>query len=174
MGKMFGIWYFFYLKRQGYVEKDHIIFIHKSYNDRFDNWHMLHTYICLLLLVYAWFWTCISLHLCSFFPYDLLKFSGCYLSTSEWVTVLNLTAIYLLFNLFIQPCKRRTLYCLCMFKETLVFNFLWKLFNKYFSLPWRTCQFRVSVRKWAKIVKHICHFYHFIIKLWKSCTCAKI
>ena len=99
MGKMFGIWYFFYLKRQGYVEKDHIIFIHKSYNDRFDNWHMLHTYICLLLLVYAWFWTCISLHLCSFFPYDLLKFSGCYLSTSEWVTVLNLL-LYICFLIY--------------------------------------------------------------------------
>ena len=33
------------------------------------------------------------------------------------------------------------------FKKTLFFDFLYKLFNKYFSLLQRTCQFRVSVSK---------------------------
>ena len=59
----------------------------------------------------------------------------------------KLTAIYLLFNLFARPCKRQILYCLHLFKEILFSNFSWKLFNKYFSLHPRTCQFRVSVRK---------------------------
>ena len=37
------------------------------------------------------------------------------------------------------------------FKETL-FNFSYKLFNNFFSLPPSNCQFRASVRKYATIV----------------------
>ena len=33
------------------------------------------------------------------------------------------------------------------FKETLFFSVSYKLFNKYFSVPQSTCQFRVSVGK---------------------------
>ena len=41
------------------------------------------------------------------------------------------------------------------------FGFSFKLFNKYFSLPQSTFQFRVLVRKWAKIV--LCIYLIFII-----------
>ena len=51
------------------------------------------------------------------------------------------------FGLFACPWKRQILYCIHLFKKTLFFNFSYKLFNKYFSLPQSTCQFRVSVRK---------------------------
>ena len=36
-----------------------------------NNWHMLHTYVCLLLLACTW-------HACSLFPYDFWKFSCSY------------------------------------------------------------------------------------------------
>ena len=43
MGKIFGIWIYFYLKRQGYIDItrtkstwDHIMFVHKSYNEIID------------------------------------------------------------------------------------------------------------------------------------------
>ena len=49
--------------------------------------------------------------------------------------------------------------------ETLFFNFSYKLFNKYFSLPQGTFQFRVSGRKQAIIYAYVCHFHHFIRKL---------
>ena len=41
----------------------------------FDNWHTSRTYICLLLLLYTWFWKFIRWNAYSFFPYD---FSGSY------------------------------------------------------------------------------------------------
>ena len=50
------------------------------------------------------------------------------------------------------------------FKETLFFNFLHKLFNKYLSLLQSTCQFQVSVRKQAKMVMRM--YIIFIILLW--------
>ena len=52
------------------------------------------------------------------------------------------------YDLFVCPWKRQIL----CFKETLFFCISYKLFNKYFSLPQSSCQFRVSKRKWAKIV----------------------
>ena len=38
----------------------------------FDSWCTSLTYVHLVLLAYAWFWTCV------FFSYDFLKFSGSY------------------------------------------------------------------------------------------------
>ena len=35
----------------------------------------MYTMVCLLLLSYIWFWLHIYWHLCSFFPYDIWKFS---------------------------------------------------------------------------------------------------
>ena len=39
----------------------------------FDNYCLSHTYVCLLLLTYVWFLTCIHWDVCTFFPYDFLK-----------------------------------------------------------------------------------------------------
>ena len=41
----------------------------------FDNLSTSRTYVGLLLLAYARFWTCVRSHVRSFFPYDFLKFS---------------------------------------------------------------------------------------------------
>ena len=50
------------------------------------------------------------------------------------------------------------------FKESLFFIFLYKLFNKYLSLPQTTCQFKMSVRK--QVINS--YVYYFIIKSWKA------
>ena len=39
----------------------------------FSNWCTSHTYICLLLLAYEWFWTCVNWHIHSFFSLWFLK-----------------------------------------------------------------------------------------------------
>ena len=44
----------------------------------FDNWCTPHTCVCLLWLVYVWYWTCLRWHLRSLFPYGFLKFSKCF------------------------------------------------------------------------------------------------
>ena len=54
--------------------------------------------------------------------------------------------IWSLIYLFVLGRDRFFTVYVC-FKETLFFNFLYKLSNKYFSLPESTWQFRVSVRK---------------------------
>ena len=52
------------------------------------------------------------------------------------------------FNSFACPSRWQILFCLRLFyEETLFFNFLYKLFNKYLSVPQSTCQFWVLVRK---------------------------
>ena len=92
-----------------------------------DNWHTSHRYVCLLLLAYAWFWISVRWHICwhvhSFVP----------------KTVWKLT--------YLLSLKERFFTVHICFKETLFFNLFSKLFNKFFSLPQSTCQFRVSVRK---------------------------
>ena len=42
--------------------------------------YILHVYICLILMAYTWFWTCIHLDVCSFFPKSLIfqNLSGFY------------------------------------------------------------------------------------------------
>ena len=44
-------------------------------NAGFNNWCTSRTFVRLLLLAYAWFWTCICWHVRSFFPCDFSKFS---------------------------------------------------------------------------------------------------
>ena len=113
---------------------------------RFDNWRPSHTYVRLLLLAYAWFWTCIRWQV--------------YLKTYCYIFVLHL--------LVLGRDKFFTCTYIC-FKETLFFYFSYKLFNKYFSLSQRTCQFRISVRKQAiNSYAHVPHFRNFIMKLGKS------
>ena len=40
----------------------------------FNNWCTSHTYVCLLFLVYTWFWPCVHWHARYFFPCDFSKF----------------------------------------------------------------------------------------------------
>ena len=117
----------------------------------FDNWHTSRTYVGLVLLAYALFWTCVRWLVGSFFPYDFLKssnFSGSY----YFIMVKNLLLyIRSLLYLFVLWKDRFFTACIC-FKETLFSNFSCTLFNKYFSLLQSTFQFRVSVQRLAKIV----------------------
>ena len=41
----------------------------------FDKWHPLHTYVHLLSMAYAWFWTWLHWHICWSFLYSFSKFS---------------------------------------------------------------------------------------------------
>ena len=52
----------------------------------FDSWRTSRTYVRLLLLAYALFWTCVRWHVRSFFPYDFQNFSGSY----NFITFKNL------------------------------------------------------------------------------------
>ena len=76
-----------------------------------DNWRTSHMYVCLLLLAYAWFWTCVHWHVRSFFPYDFLKFSKSFWFL-KFYTVWNFTDIH---KLFVCPWKGQILYCLNLF-----------------------------------------------------------
>ena len=78
-----------------------------------------------------------------YFPICFQNFSGSY----NFILLKNLLLyIWALMYLFVLGRERFFTVYIC-FKETLFFNFSHKLFNKYFSLPQSTCQFRVSVRK---------------------------
>ena len=109
----------------------------------FNNWHMSRTYARLLLMAYAWFWTCVRWHLRSFFPYDFLKFSK---FSGSWNFILLKKLLLYIWPLFVLGRDRFFTLYIC-FKETLLFDFSYKLFKKYFFLPQSTCQFRMSVRK---------------------------
>ena len=110
----------------------------------FDNSRTSCTYVRLLLLAYAWFWTCARSHVRSLFPYDFQTFSGSYIFKLFKNLLLY---IWYLIYLFVLGRDRFFTDYIC-FNETLFFNFLYKLYNKYLLyLPQSTCQFRVSVRK---------------------------
>ena len=100
----------------------------------FDNCHTSRTYVRLLLLAYAWFWTCVRWGVRSFFLLWFIK-------------------IFKIFELYLFVLGRERVFSVNIyFKETLFSNFSYKLFNKYFSLLQSTCQFRLSVSKITGIV----------------------
>ena len=111
----------------------------------FDNWHTLHTYVCLLLLVYTWFWTCVCWQTCSFFPMFSKSFQD-FSGSSMFLLFKNLL-LYIWPLIYLFVIERDTFFTVYIyFKETLFFNFSYKLFNKNFLLPQRICQFRVAVK----------------------------
>ena len=89
---------------------------------------------------YAWFWICARSHVRSFFP-DFLKFK-----TFFWFLQ------FILFKNLLLYIWAYSLVFTFVLKKPNFSSFSYKLFNKYFSLSQSTCQFRVSVRKYAKIV----------------------
>ena len=78
-----------------------------------------------------------------FFPMIFLKFSKFF-----WFWFFKNLMLYIcpLIYLFVLERDRFFTLYIC-FQGTLFFNFSYKLFNKYFSLPQSTQQFRASVRK---------------------------
>ena len=79
------------------------------------------------------------------------------------ITSIHMYALYLYFYHYLFGIWRNKFFAVyTSFK--LFFNFSYKLFSKYFSLPQNTCLFRVSVRNQAKIVMHM--YIIFIISLW--------
>ena len=94
---------------------------------RLDNWRTSRAYVRLLFLAYAWFWTCICWHARPFFPYAFKKFQN-FSGSSNFILFKNLLLyIWPLFMFFLARGRFFTVY-IC-FKETIFFNFLYKLFN---------------------------------------------
>ena len=91
------------------------------------------TYVHLPLLVYA-----------DFFCYDFLV-SKIFLA----LIIIYCLKTCCIFDLYLFVLQRDRFFTANIYlkKKTLFFDFLYKLFNKYFSLLQRTCQFRVSVSK---------------------------
>ena len=91
-------------------------------------------------------WTCVCWHVPSLFPH--------YFFFSVFKILLVLIILYSLktycytFDLYLFVLGRDRFFTIYIcFKETLFFNFSYKLFNRYFSLPQSMCQFRISVKK---------------------------
>ena len=105
---------------------------------------MSHTYVCLLLLAYAWFWICVRWDLHSFFLLWFFKVFKIFLA----LIILYCLKTCCIFGLYLFVLGRDRFFTVIIyFKETLFSDFSYKLFNKYFSLLQSTCQFRVSVSK---------------------------
>ena len=108
-------------------------------------------------MAYAWFWIGICWHMCSFFPMIFYKVFRIFLVLK--ICYYLKTYCYI-FDLCFSLKETDFLLFTFILKEPF-FSFSFKLFNKYFSLPQSTFQFRVLVRKWAKIV--MCIYVIFII-----------
>ena len=110
----------------------------------FNNWCTPCTYVCLLLLEYAWFWTCVCWDIHSFFLLWFFKVFKIFLA----LIILYCLKTCCIFGLYLFVLGRDRFFTVIIyFKETLFSDFSYKLFNKYFSLLQSTCQFRVSVSK---------------------------
>ena len=110
----------------------------------FNNWCMLHTFVHLLLLVYAWFWTCVCWDIRSFFLLWFFKVFKIFLA----LIILYCLKTCCIFDLYLFGLGRDRFFTVNIyFKETLCSDFSYKLLKKYFSLLQSTCQFRVSVSK---------------------------
>ena len=105
---------------------------------------MLHMYVCLLLLAYAWFWTCVWWDVHSFFLLWFFKVFKIFLAPIILYCLKTCCIFYLYLFVFGWD---RFFTVIVYFKETLFSEFLYKLSDKYFSLLQSTCQFRVSVSK---------------------------
>ena len=108
--------------------------VHVSHS-RVHNWCTSHTYVRLLLLAYAWFWTCVHWHIFSLW---FLKVFKLFLVLLFWFFKNLMLYIWPLIYLFLL---RRDIFFtiyIC-FKETLFFNFSHKLSTKHFSLRTSIC-----------------------------------
>ena len=118
----------------------------------FNNWCTPCTYVCLLLLEYAWFWTCVRWDIRSFFLLWFFKVFKIFLA----LIILYCLKTCCIFDLYLFVLGRDRFFSVNIyFKEALFSGFSYKPFNKYFSLLQSTCQFRVSVSKitgieWSK------------------------
>ena len=120
----------------------------------FDNSSMLRTCVHLLLLVYTWLWTCVCWHISSFFSLLFFKVFKVFLIL---IIFYCLKTYCYIFNLSLLSFSLKETESL-LFKFVLTkcyFSIFHTTFNKYFSLPQSTYQFRVSVRKWAVTVLHM-------------------
>ena len=107
------------------------------------------------------FWTCIRWHLYSFFPYGFSKFSK--FSGSYNILYKNLLLwIWPVIYFFVLGRDRFFTVYIC-FKETL-----------FFSLPQSTCQFRVTVRKWAIIITCMYVIFMILLQNYEKTTCAQL
>ena len=110
----------------------------------FNNWHMLPMYVCLLLLPYAWFWTCVHWEVHSFFSLWFFKVFKIFLA----LMILYCLKTCYIFDLYLLVLARDRFFTANIyFKETLFSDFSYKLFNKYSSLLQSTCWFRASISK---------------------------
>ena len=114
----------------------------------FNNWHtsciyvrLPSTFIGVCMILDMRTLTCTL----TFLPYELFNFFKIFLVFRISYCLKTYCYIFDLY-LFILVTDRFFTIFVC-FKETLCFDFAYKLFNKYFSLPQSTCQFRMSVRK---------------------------
>ena len=126
--------------------------VHVSHS-RVHNWCTSHTYVRLLLLAYAWFWTCVHWHIFSLWFFKVFKL---FLVLLFWFFKNLMLYIWPLIYLFLL---RRDIFFtiyIC-FKETLFFNFSHKLSNKHFSL-------RTSIRS-SFFWKGMC-FDYLISTIW--------
>ena len=111
-----------------------------------NNWRTSCNYIRLRLLAYAWFWTCVRWQGRSFFSIILQSFQN--FSVSYNFILFKNLLLYIWPLIYLSVLGRDIFFTVYIcFKETLLFSFSYKLFNKYFSLPQSTCEFRLSVRK---------------------------
>ena len=101
------------------------IVIHRVHAYSYFYWHT-HDFGHIYIDIYAYF-----------FPYDFLNISGSYNFIPFKNLLLYISSLIYLFVLGRDSFCTVYIY----FKETIFFNFSYKLFNKHFSLP------RVSVRK---------------------------
>ena len=126
------------------------------FNTVFDNWRTSRTFIDLRMILDLR--TFRHMHMfCLWLFKNFQKLSG---SCKFVLLQILLLCIWPLTYLFLLGRDRFFTPYICF---TLFFNFSYKLFKNYFSIPQSTFQFKVSVRKQAKTV--FCIHAIFIISL---------
>ena len=110
-----------------------------------NNWYTLRTYENLLLLVYTWLWTCIRWQVCSFLPYDFLKFS-------KFCTI----------TYFVKPyCYIFDLWFICLsYEETYSLLLTFILKKCYFSIFYR--KYLINISSYLKAcVRYFSSIFYF-------------
>ena len=103
----------------------------------FHNLRMLHMYIHLLVLAYAWLWTCVRWEVCSFFSLWFFRVFKIFLA----LIILYCLKTCCIFDLYLFVLGRDRFFTVNIyFKETLFSDFSYKLFKIYFSLVQSTYQ----------------------------------
>ena len=133
-------------------------------NPGFNNWCTWCMYICLILLAYTWFWTCVRFDVCLFFPniFKLfLSFSGSY----NFILFKNfLLYIWPLIYLFVLGRDRLLTVYICL-KEALFFNFSYKLFLNILYVFITNFEKAVYAHNYKLLWKGLC-FNYLISTLW--------